>query len=192
MPSASTGAPVFGRRRVKGLTLIGILVALAAGCAGRRPAYGPLPVERCETPEGTFQYFREAVYCGQYSKAWGCLAVQRTPVGEGRKALSQQEFEALFESYGVVRDLITDSRLTAVVVSADGSRAGLLMENARWGVRKRFRMVLETVGRMRLWNVDLTRADVREIIDQAERYRETGRVSTDGTALDAFGLGGFP
>jgi hypothetical protein len=149
-------------------------------------------VDRCETPEGTFQYFREAVYCGHYAKAWGCLAVQRDPGGESRKALTRQEFEALFESYGVVRDLITESRLAAVVVSADGLRAGLLMENASWGVRKRFRMVQETVGRMRIWSVDLTRADVREIVEQAERYRETGRMSTDGTAWDGFDLPGSP
>jgi hypothetical protein len=167
---------------VKDLRLVGILAFLAAGCACERPAYGPLPVERCETPEGTFQYFREAIASGRYTLAWWCLS------REGRKAITREEFEAGFESYGAVRDLFTGSRIAAVTVAPDGERAAVRIENTAWSVRKTFRLVVAPVGRERLWHVDLRRRDLEELADQAQGYHETGRGPDERDAMPDYGV----
>ena len=171
---------------MRDLRLVVILALLAAGCACRRPAYGPLPVGRCETPEGTFQYFREAIASGKYTLAWWCLS------REGRKSLSREEFEAGFEAYGAVRDLFTGSRITGVSVAPDAERAAVRIANPAWRVRKTFRLVLENTGRERLWQVDLTRRDIEELEAQARGYRETGRGPLEPDALPDFGVRGTP
>jgi hypothetical protein len=170
---------------VKALPWGAVLAVLASGCVSQRPAYGPLAVDRCETPEGTFQYFREAIYCGSYTQAWWCLSLR------GRQAIKREEFEAGFESYGGVRDVITRSRIAAVTVAPDGERAAVRIENPGWKVRKTFRLVLETTGKLRLWQVDLTRRDLEELADQARGYAATGRIPDEGGMPD-FGVRGGP
>jgi len=169
---------------VRGRGRIGGLALLLAGCAVHRPAYGPLPVERCETPEGTFVYFREAIASGGYTIAWWCLS------REGRRALSREEFEAGFESYGALRDLFTGSRVSAVVIAPDAERAAVRIENPAWGVRKTFRMAVEATGRSRLWQVALTRRDLEELADQARGYRATGRGTAEPEEMTDFGVRG--
>jgi hypothetical protein len=166
------------------LLLAGMTTVLGAGCASHRPSYGPLPVDRCETPEGTFQYFRESIACGRYTLAWWCLS------REGRAAIAREEFEAGFEQVGAVRSLFTGSRVAAVTVAADGARAALRIENPAWRVRKTFRMVFEASGRQRLWQVDLTRRDLEELADQARGYETTGRGPVDTGAMPDFGVRG--
>jgi len=169
---------------VRVLLRVGILAVLGAGCACHRPAYGPLPVDRCETPEGTYQYFRESIACGRYTLAWWCLS------REGRKAIAREEFEAGFEQVGAVRDLFTGSRIAAVTVAPDGVRAALRIENQNpgWRVRKTFRLVFEDSGRQRLWQVDLTRRDLEELADQARGYQATGRGPDEPGAMPGFGV----
>lgn len=166
----------FGRRWL----LIAAGVAASAGaCACRRPAYGPPPVARCETPEGVYAYFRECIHSGDYNRAWWCLSRQ------ARGHLPLQEFEAGFQSYGAVRDLITASRIRAISIALPGDRAELTMENTAWRVRRVFRLVLEPIGAQRLWQIDLTRADLEDMARQAQGYAgpAAGRRAVDaGTA----------
>jgi hypothetical protein len=135
------------------------LAILAGGCACRRPAYGHPPLDRCETPEGLFCYFRESVAAEEYARAWGCLALIETPEGK-RRAFSRQEFEAIFQAYGAVRDLVAGFRLAAVHVDQDGETAWIGIEHARWEIRRKLRMVAQRIGKLRLWHVDLKRSDL--------------------------------
>jgi hypothetical protein len=144
-----------------------VVAAAAAGCACHRPAYGPPPAGRNETPEGMYAYFRECVHSGDYTRAWWCLS------REGREDLPNAEFEGLLQSYGQVRDLITGSRITEVSIEVSGDRAEIKMENTDWEVDHTFRLAAETVGAKRLWQVDLTRTDLERI---ARRARGYGRV----------------
>ena len=144
--------------------LVAALAALAAGCACRRPAYGPPPVSRNETPEGLYAYFRECIHSEEYGLAWWCLSHQ------GRGHMPQQEFEAGFQSFRALRELITGSRVTAVNVGLSGESASLEMENAEWGVKQVFQLVVETTGTKRYWQVDLTKSDLSRMARQAEDY----------------------
>lgn len=153
-----------GKRGVGDLLLVAGLTALAGGCACRRPAYGPPPIARGETPEGAFLYFRECIYSEEYTKAWWCLTAR------AHKTLPQRDFDALFQSYAVVRDLLTDSRILTIEVALSGDQADLTLENEGWRVRRAFHLVSETIGKKRFWLIDLTQADLDSIVRQARGY----------------------
>jgi hypothetical protein len=149
------------------------LAVLGGGCACRRPAYGHPPLERCETPEGVFYYFRESVAAEEYARAWSCLAILETPSGR-RRTFDRREFEAMFQAYGRVRELVAGFRLASVALAEDGERARIRVEHPGWGIRQDLRLVAQRIGKLRLWQIDLGPDDVEAMIDQARGRRDAG------------------